>query len=173
MTKLEWFSERQMLPDRITGSDVTAACPSLGIAQAGDLNSTTLRKSVRSAKPTNREKRMNDTPRPLDTPDSPEMVMPKDQVMQEVLADVAKTRPEYARVMAKMAVEGEQSLELHNLLRRPFAIVIGAALFLALASVAAMYAFGEQSKSAQYVQVAALVLLWLVGCWAVFRGRTS
>lgn len=104
---------------------------------------------------------------------SEERVMPKDKFMQEVLADVANTRPEHARVMAKMAMEREQSLELRNLLRRPFAIVIGTALLLALAGVAAIYAFGEQSKGAQYVQMAASAVLWLVGCWAVFRGRSS
>lgn len=106
-------------------------------------------------------------------PKSPQVVMPKDKFMREVLADVAKTRPEDAQVMARMAIEREQSRELRNLLRRPFAIVIGAALFLALAGVAAIYAFGEQSKGAQYVQVAASVLLSVVGCWAFFRGRTS
>jgi len=98
--------------------------------------------------------------------------MPKDKFMQEVLADVAKTRPEHARVMGKMVAEREQSLELRNLLRRPLAIVIGTALLLALAGVAAIYAFGEQSQAAQYVRVVAGTVLLLVGCWAVFRGRT-
>jgi len=99
--------------------------------------------------------------------------MPKDKFMQELLADVAKTRPEHAQVMARMAVEREQSLELRNLLRRPFAIVIYTALLGALAGVIAIYAFGEKSKGALYVQLAGLVVLWLVGCWAVFRDRTS
>ena len=31
----DWCRERSMLPDRITGSDVGAACRSLGIAQDG------------------------------------------------------------------------------------------------------------------------------------------
>lgn len=34
----DWCRERQMLPDRITGSDVAAACKSLGIPQNGDLD---------------------------------------------------------------------------------------------------------------------------------------
>jgi cytochrome c biogenesis protein CcdA len=75
--------------------------------------------------------------------------------------------------MAKMAAEREQSIELSNLVRRPLAIVIGAALLLALAGVAAMYAFGEQTQAARYVRVVAGTVLLLVGCWTVFRGRTS
>lgn len=114
---------------------------------------------------------MTDTSRPLDSYESQEMVMPKDKFTQEILADVAKTQPEYARAMAKMAVEREQSRGLLNLLRSPFAIVIGTALLLALVGMAAIYAFGEQSKGAQYVQVAAVAVLGLVGCWAVFRHR--
>lgn len=119
------------------------------------------------------DNRVVNFPRRIDSAESSGVVMPKDKFMQEVLADVAKTRPEHARVMAKMAVEREQSLELRNLLRRPLAIVFGAALLLALAGVAAIYLFGEGSQGAQYVQVAAGIVLWLVGCWAVFRGRTS
>lgn len=34
----DWCRERQMLPDRITGSDVAAACQSLGITQDGDFD---------------------------------------------------------------------------------------------------------------------------------------
>ncbi|MFW0757734.1 hypothetical protein ACN1C3_23895 [Pseudomonas sp. H11T01] len=34
----DWCRERQMLPDRITGSDVSAACRSLGIAQDGEFD---------------------------------------------------------------------------------------------------------------------------------------
>lgn len=119
------------------------------------------------------ENRVVNFPRRNERPESPQLVMPKDKFMQEVLADVAKTRPEDAQVLARMAIEREQSFELRNLLRRHVAIVIGAALLLTLAGVAAIYAFGEQSKGAQYVQVAASVLLSLVGFWAVFRGRTS
>jgi len=103
---------------------------------------------------------------------SPEVVMPKDRFMQEVLADVAETRPEHARVLAKMAVEREHSLELRNLLRRPIAIVCGAALLVTIAGVTAIYAFGEGSTGAQYAQVAASVVISLVGGWALFRGRT-
>jgi hypothetical protein len=32
----DWCRERQILPDRIDGSDVAAACRALGIAQVGD-----------------------------------------------------------------------------------------------------------------------------------------
>lgn len=34
----DWCRERQILPDRIDGSDVAAACRSLGIAQDGDFD---------------------------------------------------------------------------------------------------------------------------------------
>lgn len=34
----EWCQDRGMLPDRITGSDVKAACTSLGIANDGDFD---------------------------------------------------------------------------------------------------------------------------------------
>lgn len=117
--------------------------------------------------------RVANTPRPIDRPESSEIVMPKDKYLQEVLTDVAGTQPDYARALAKMAVEREQSLELRSLLRRPFAIVTGTALLVVLAVVAATYALGEQSKGALYVQVTAGCVIWLVGCWAVLRGRTS
>lgn len=34
----DWCRERQILPDRIDGSDVAAACRSLSIAQDGDFD---------------------------------------------------------------------------------------------------------------------------------------
>lgn len=34
----DWCRERQMVPDRINGSDVAAACRSLGITQDGDFD---------------------------------------------------------------------------------------------------------------------------------------
>ncbi|MEG8231503.1 hypothetical protein [Pseudomonas orientalis] len=34
----DWCRERQMLSDRVTGSDVAAACKSLGIANDGDFD---------------------------------------------------------------------------------------------------------------------------------------
>lgn len=34
----DWCRERHMVPDRITGSDVRAACKSLGIQEDGDLD---------------------------------------------------------------------------------------------------------------------------------------
>ncbi|MFG0337741.1 hypothetical protein ACF8FF_07385 [Pseudomonas sp. zjy_13] len=109
--------------------------------------------------------------RRIDSPESPAMVMPKDQFIQEVLADVAKTSPEQARVMAQMAVEREQSRELRNILRHPFAVLFGTALLLSIVAAAALYVLGEQSEGALYVRVVACAVLSLVGGWAIFKPR--